>query len=353
MSIYPNSFLIKIIIALLSLFTISCCGNDSSELFKINKLNLVWTKAQHSLGPSKLKDLKNDLLRHETDELNLKKLKAHSQDKDGLFEATVRKKLLIILKKYSLDRYYNDIHPRKDQLSGESISRDEISTNFRDSKLDKLWKKAEKLGLNQEQLMMLHEEFEHQQSKLDDHYRMMTEINDRLDDQRRDTAENLIDSNIDEKPRKSNVDLRETPTEKKARLDLNLHQGLKDKHEDIKKGFKELHEKVSTGKSSKDKPFEEEIINSLWSKALEMNFTRSELDSLKEELEHFQVRLQKLKHFELELERHQLISKNSKSYLEDDDETKHLKRRIQDLTKKVEKAHFSIESILNKHSDEL
>lgn len=40
-------------------------------LFKANKLNLVWTNAHHCLGINKLKDLRNDLAKHELDELNI------------------------------------------------------------------------------------------------------------------------------------------------------------------------------------------------------------------------------------------------------------------------------------------
>lgn len=336
-----------------------------NEQFKINKLNLVWNKAHHSLGLSKLKDLKNDLTKHEVDELTLKKMKSHNQDKEGLFEASVRKKLMTILSKYKLERYYDDIHPTIDSehdLKRRNLDRTKIESSntlhelkgaFRDKKLDKLWKKAELSGFTQEELMILHEEFQHQQEKLDEHYDTMNLIEEELVTKARETerTENSIDDETNVKLEKKE----ESPSEKRIRLDLNANQILKEKYGDIKKNIDQLQKKIASGKvDDKNGPFEEPPVNELWSAAVEGKFTKSELESLKEELQHYEARIKKLKHFQVQLERDEIAGvKKAKSGREDDDETKHLRRRVKELSHSVDKIHISIESKIFNNRDEL
>lgn len=333
-------------------------------------MNLIWAKAQHSLGETKLRDLKQDLTKHEFDELTLKKMKAHSQDKDGLFEATVRKKLLSIMTKYSLERYYDDIHPaieKEHNMKQEALRgvkevtihhNDGLKHTFRDKKLDKLWKKAEQAGFSQDQLMVLHEEFQHQQDKLDEHYDMMNTLEKRLEDHAKgaNNNENSIESlsgedGVNEMTEK----IKESATEKKARLDINTQQALKEKYNGIKEGINKLQEKIVSGKPSFSRgPFEEEIVNQLWYAANQSSFTPSELDSLKEELEHYEKRIKKLKHYQVQLERSRIGSKESTSTGEDDSETKHIKKKVRELSSKVDKTHKSLEErILISKRDEL
>lgn len=349
---------------LLLLLPISLTLQD--ELFKISKLNLVWTKAQHSLGPSKLKDLKKDLTKQEFDEMTLKKMKAHNQDKDGLFEAATRKKLLSIMTKYSLERYYDDIHPPAGESKGQKVvdksepSMKDLKPTFRDKKLDKLWKKAEQSSFTQEQLMILHEEFQHQQDKLDEHYEMLNSIDQQLDE-RMKVSENSIESNIENETKggskrggKSGSKKGESPSDKKARLDSNMHQALREKYSEIKKNIDQLQKKIASGKvDAKEGPFEEAPVNDLWSAAVQSNFTSKELESFKEELEHYQTRIKKLKHFEAQLERNRIGTKDSLSYGEEvDDETKHIMKRVKELGYKVEKTHHTLERrIMNKREE--
>lgn len=338
---------------------------SQNEPFKINRLNLVWSKAQHSLGDTKLKDLKNDLSKHEFDELTLKKMKAHNQDKDGLFERTVRKKLHQIMSKYSIERYYDDIHPpldeepdskkinlskTKDGQKSDSIA---LKSTFRDKKLDKLWKKAEKSGFTQEQLMILHEEFQDQQNKLDEHYDTMNLIEQKLEARGKEGA-NQVNSIEDPSLEEFEAGPRETSSEKKARLDQNVHQILKENYKGIKKDIDQLHQKVISGKiDDKLGPFEEAPVNNLWNAAIQANFTDDELKSLKEELEHYEVRIKKLKHFQVQLERNSIKHKDSIIADDDGDETKHIRRRVKELSYKVDKTHKSLEQKIINPRDEL
>lgn len=346
------------IILIICITQLACCQN---ELFKINKLNLVWSKAQHSLGESKLKDLKSDLAKHEFDELTLKKMKAHNQDKEGLYEATVRKRLHLIMSKYSIERYLDDIHPldedsnlKKINLSSAKDNQkgdlSELKSTFRDKKLDKLWKKAEKSGFTQEQLMILHEEFQDQQDKLDQHYDAMNNIEQKVEARNKEAErlENSIDSTSSDE---RNDYTKETSSEKKLRPDVNVHQILEENYKGIKKNIQQLEKKVLSGEfSEEDGPFEETSVNNLWRSAIDANFSRGELESFKEELEHYEVRIKKLKHFQVQLERKSIQSKDSMTSDETDgDESKHIRRRVKDLTQKVDKTHKSLEKkIINR-----
>lgn len=343
---------------LIGFITVSRYEAIEDELFKINKLNLVWTKAQHSLGAGKLKDLRADLAKHELDELSLKKMKAHNQDKDGLFEAAVRKKLLSIMTKYKLERYYDDVHPvydgddtKRANLTKTKLEKQNANSapkpTFRDSKLDKLWKKAEKSGFSQEQLMILHEEFEHQQDKLDDHYETMNMIEEEIEKRAKSSekSENSLEIDpVKESKKKTMKSSKKTESSqnKKARLDENVHQSLKEKHGDVKKGYDRLHNKIATGVIDESMPFEEEQVNQLWKEALNGKFSDDELVSLREELEHYETRIKKLKHFQNQLERHAIGSKESSSNSDIDDETKHIKRRVKDLNQKVDKSYKTL-----------
>uniref|UniRef100_A0A6G1SEF0 Alpha-2-macroglobulin receptor-associated protein n=1 Tax=Aceria tosichella TaxID=561515 RepID=A0A6G1SEF0_9ACAR len=330
--------------SLLAIILVATQSSAKDDLpFKINKLNLIWDKAQHSLGSHKLKELKHDLLKHEPDELNIKKMKAHGQDKDGLVEATVRRKLQAIMKKYSIERYYDDIHPPT-PTDTKPNKNQEIPT-FRDSKLDKLWKKAEKKGFPQEQLMILHEEFQHQQDKLDEHYKTANKIEEELekDSRQLDKSMNSIEGfEPDDKRKKTATKPKETPAEKKARLDMNIQQALKEKHGDVKKGYDQLHQKIKSGSIDSTGPFKESRVNELWAMASQSNFTQDELQSLKEELEHYEIRIEKLKHFQNQLDRHKIGTKDYGTNAEDNDESKHIKRKVEELTRKVEKADKTI-----------
>lgn len=328
------------------------------ELFKINKLNLVWSKAQHSLGSTKLKDLKHELTKHEIEELALKKMKAHNQDKDGLFEATTRKKLLTILAKFSLERYYDDLHPPSDKensakksnldkVKGDSSENVDQKPTFRDKKLDRLWRKAEQSGFTQEQLMILYEEFEHQQDKLNEHYDTMNHLEQEIE--RKSKGSDLDENSIEE----GLPITQETAEEKKLRLDANIHQSLKDKYGDIKKNYEKLRSKiVDRAIELVDGPFEEDQVNKLWLAAQNANFSEKELESLKDELAHFETRIKKLKHFENQLERDRIGAKDTFSSL-DDHELKHVQKRVTELNKKVEKSQKSLEKKIENKRDEL
>lgn len=352
------------------LISLLCITSLGEQIFKINKLNLIWNKAKHKLGESKLKEFKDELLRHEPDEVTLKKLKSTKQDKDGLFEASVRRRMHNILKKYSLEFYYDDLHPRTDFDESEpnerkkDILNDAIDANknihsglkasFRDKRLEKLWRKAENSAFTHEQLMLLYEELQHQQDRLDEHNEIMNSLDERFDRiAKLDKDLNSIEEDEDTNPSKKSFKIQsasknQNKQEKKAKSQGHLRQQLMEDYKEIKRDTKRTHEKILQGPESFFESNEQ--IKQLWDVASKSNFSTDELDSIKDELKHFHRRVEKLKHFQVELEKKKM-SVNEPNIV--DDETKHIQRKVDELSRKVEKSHKSIASKLKNSHEEL
>ncbi len=131
------------------------------------QVNLLWEKARRSLSEGKLQQLYSELKLQDKEESTLKRLRAEKGDKDGSFEAAVRKRLNGIINKFGLSRYGEG--DRGDLGKGQSEDEEgRASKNlyFKDKRLNRLWEKAEKAGLTDEEMMALKIEFRHHQEKV-------------------------------------------------------------------------------------------------------------------------------------------------------------------------------------------
>ena len=142
--------------------------------FRIQKVNLLWEKARKNLAEGKLKLLYSELKLQDKEELTLKKLKAESGDKDGMREAEVRKRFNGIMNKFGLSKVRSS-EEDKTNLKGKMAF-------FKDKRLNKLWEKAEKSGLTDDELMALKLEFKHHQDKVDE-YNDLLEVAARLEEE--------------------------------------------------------------------------------------------------------------------------------------------------------------------------
>ncbi|KAG8591322.1 hypothetical protein GDO81_000122 [Engystomops pustulosus] len=131
------------------------------------------------------------------------------------------------------------------------------------------------------------------------------------------------------------------------------HADLKDKLRSINHGFDRLR-KISHEGFSGERDFNEPRVNDLWDMARSANFSPSELDSFKEELKHFETKIEKHQHYQKQLEisheklRHiaetgdkEHIKKSKEKYNALTDKIKELgykvKKHLQDLTSRVSK----------------
>lgn len=163
-------------------------------------------------------------------------------------------------------------------------------------------------------------------------YILMFYLADSVDDQL--DKFNTLDSGED---RDSNNDL------------LTKVNVIREKHNEIRDGFDRLHQLASKGPNSKE--FVEPKVQGLWKVALESKFEPAELESLRIELRHYEDRLLKLRHLQVEhamakqKEDKDLKQAGTKSsgvgMMED-----HIKKQA----RKVDKIHLDIETrIMQKH----
>ncbi|XP_044299996.1 alpha-2-macroglobulin receptor-associated protein [Varanus komodoensis] len=298
--------------------------------FRLVRLNQVWEKAQRlHLSAVKLAELHSDLKIQEKDELSWKKLKAEGLDEDGEKEAKLRRNLHVIMAKYGMNgkkeaaaQATNFI---KDGLENDSLE---------DPRLEKLWNKARSSGrFQEEELDKLWREFAHHREKVRE-YNILLETVRRAED----THKNMINP------------LEEEQLRKEERL-LGQHSELKERLHSINQGFERLR-RVSHQGYDATSEFEEPRVIDLWDMAKSTNFTEKELESLREELKHFEAKVEKHHHYQKQLEiSHQKLKhvegtgdkehivRNKEKYTMLEEKTKDLgykvKKHLQDLSSRI------------------
>ncbi|XP_078071287.1 alpha-2-macroglobulin receptor-associated protein isoform X2 [Mustelus asterias] len=303
----------------------AAAGKGTIE-FRIAKLNQVWEKAQRfQFSPVKLAELHSDLKIQEKDELNWKKLKADGLDEDGEKEARLRRNFNVILTKYRLDGR-KDAAPMDTNYLKDSM--DSENDVFEDPKLEKLWNKATTSGkFSNDEVRKLRREFQHHQDKVQE-YHILRETVSRNED----IYQNVI-----------------SPSEAYVKEDLlhSKHVELKDKHRNVQASFERLRKLIH-------QEFSEPRVLELWDMAKRSNFTEDELDSIKEELKHFETKIEKHQHYQEQLDlSHQKLkhvetigdkehlSRNKEKYAMLTEKTKELgykvKKHMQDLLARLSK----------------
>lgn len=310
--------------------------------FRMAKLNLLWSKAVVRLTDAKCKSLLSELKIHDKEELTWKKLKSEGKDKDGLQEAALRKKLIGIMSTYGLLEHFEEVNdPSKYKLHKPLSGPTDKYLNkslFKDKKLNKLWEKAEASGFTAEELMALKEEFTHHQDKIDQYYALLEEAEDKT----RDAHMNSVDDKLD---RFNAIEYAEEDQDDKKKYESKVNM-LRTKHREIRDGYDQLLRMAVSGPSNKD--FVEPKVQGLWKMAVNSNFTPDELESLKVELLHYEKRLLKLRHLQVEAA---LQEKQGKKVAGDKlNVADFVDDSIKKQARKVEKLHLDLEArIMQKH----
>ncbi|XP_003496652.1 alpha-2-macroglobulin receptor-associated protein isoform X1 [Cricetulus griseus] len=307
---------------------------EPGEEFRMEKLNQLWEKAQRlHLSPVKLAELHSDLKIQERDELNWKKLKVEGLDKDGEKEAKLVHNLNVILARYGLDG-------RKDtQMVHSNSLNEDTQDELGDPRLEKLWHKAKTSGkFSSEELDKLWREFLHHKEKIHE-YNVLLDTLSRAEE----GYENLL----------SPSDMNHLKSDALS----SKHSELKDRLRSINQGLDRLR-KVSHQGYSPTTEFEEPRVIDLWDLAQTANFTEKELESFREELKHFEAKIEKHNHYQKQLEiSHQKlkhvesigdpehISRNKEKYVLLEEKTKELgykvKKHLQDLSSRVSRAQHN------------
>nr|XP_033806130.1 alpha-2-macroglobulin receptor-associated protein isoform X2 [Geotrypetes seraphini] len=295
--------------------------------FRILKLNQVWEKAQRlHLSAVKLAELHSDLKMQEKDELHWKKLKAEGLDEDGEKEAKLRRHFSVILAKYGLDG------KKGTQVVNNYINDGTENDVLDDPRLNKLWNKAKASGkFTDEELDKLWREFKHHNEKTKEYNILLDTVS-----KTEEIHKNII-SPLEE--------------EMKEEVLYEKHTELKEKIRSINQGFERLR-KLSHEGYDLASEFEEPRVIDLWDMAQMANFTERELESFREELKHFEAKIEKHQHYQKQLETSYMklkhvegmgdkdhIQRNKEKYSMLEEKTKELgykvKKHLQDLTGRI------------------
>ncbi|KAM3848440.1 alpha-2-macroglobulin receptor-associated protein isoform 1-T1 [Vipera latastei] len=298
--------------------------------FRLVRLNQLWEKAQRvGLPAVRLAELHSDLRLQEKDELSWKKQKAAGLDEDGEREARLRRRLEVIMTKYGLSGK-KEGQQRETNHIKEGFAKDDLD----DPRLEKLWNKAKSSGkFSEEELEKLWREFQHHKEKVHE-YNILLETVSRTED----VHKNMINPVEDESVAKTELLHRK-------------HSELKEQLHSINQGFERLR-KVSHQGYDSSSEFEEPRVIDLWDLAQSTNFTEKELESLREELKHFEAKVEKHHHYQKQLEiSHQKLkhvegtgdkehlSQNKEKYAMLEEKTKELgykvKKHLQDLSSRI------------------
>lgn len=286
----------------------------------MQKTNLLWEKAQKRLSGAKLADLYVDLKVQDKYEFALKKLRVDGMDKEGQQEAQVNAAFKEIVEKYGLEDFY--------AIDENNLPEDDKKqVHFKDKKLQSMWKRAEEAGFTERDLEKLREEFWHQQMKIDEMNFLKQELG----------VEDVTDNEVQgaKKPGK-------TPEEKKA-----LEYDLRSQGKDIKAGYYKL-ENVMSEFDREEPEFRDHRVYKLWAMARKTDWSPEELESFKEELLHFEQRLQKHEHYEEQLMQSAQALKDQVDDGKYPEKHMQLEERTQDLARKVKKLHDELKMRVSK-----
>lgn len=248
--------------------------------FRIAKLNQVWEKAiRMQLSPVRLSELHSDLKIQEKDELQWKKVKAEGLDEDGEREAKLRRNFNIILAKYGMDGKKDTRTLDSNRLKDHDFKEGDT---FDDPRLDKLWNKAKTSGkFSEEELQSLQREFQHHKDKINEYNIVMDTVS-----RTEEIHKNVIS------PLEGEV---------KEHVLHQKHADLKQRMRYLNQGFERLRKITHEGYSD-DTEFKEPRVTELWEMAKRSNLSEDELDSFKEELRHFETKVEKHQHYQEQLE---------------------------------------------------
>ncbi|ESO87440.1 hypothetical protein LOTGIDRAFT_235101 [Lottia gigantea] len=293
--------------------------------FRMKKVNLLWEKAKKRLEGPKIADLYADLRIHDKMEGKLKKMKLDEMDKDGLYEAEVLTRFRNIVFKYGLEDFFSLEDPG---WFNEIPENDKKWPVFTDKKLDKIWKRASLSDFSDEEIDKLREEFRHQQMKID-------ELN---------TLKSYFDEN----------DIHEQKNdEAKYAILKDKKSNMKEINHAVKEGYMKLETMMKD--SNPDVSFKDSRVYKLWALIKKTNLSEEELQSFKEELKHFEHRIEKHEYIQNQVELSKVALNEEvkdgvypQTHLDLEDKAKHFKR-------KVKKIHIDLENrvnkLVNKHTE--
>ncbi|GFR95211.1 alpha-2-macroglobulin receptor-associated protein [Elysia marginata] len=309
----------------------------------MQKVNLLWAKGKKKLSSAKLADLYAELSVHDKYEGHLKKMRAANKDEDGTLEAKVLKSYTQIVEHFGLEE------PGKRKLTNptpfdEEDMEMEKETQFEDTKLQSMWRAAQQAGFSKKDLIMLKEEFQHQQMRINEFSFLVQELGGNPD---------LLE---DEDPFENNVSPLLTKETLTAQELKERELVIRENHTVVKEGYEKLETLLSTV-TAPEPAFQDNRVYKLWAMAKKTDWSQRELDSFKEELKHFEHRLSKLTYYKDQLEQSEdAIMRFKEKGLEVPEKHQKLIEKNEFLDRTVNKLYADLKSKITKslkHMDEL
>ncbi|KAL9978725.1 hypothetical protein ACROYT_G016280 [Oculina patagonica] len=287
---------------------------DKESPFRINKLNMIWKKAQNKMSEQKLSDFRRMLELQDRAELRWKDLKARGGDEDGEMEAMIRHKFSRVLEQFGLEKHLDTMEDTANEINDNKAG----TGMFGDRRLSELWESVEKQGkFSPEELDDLQTEFNHHKDKLKEYNSLLKVLTDHDD---------ISDNSVF-----SRNEIREKELEK-------LRNKLEDTHETLRKNFARLKEKTTGEKE--DGLFRDPRVTELWQRAQNGKFSEDELESIKQELFHFDHKIMKHKHFKEEAEHSERLLNDGHHHMKEKHET--LIKKAEEHGKWVKKMHSTL-----------
>lgn len=289
--------------------------------FRIQKLNFILQKARSRLEPEELKSLFLELRNLDIEFLAAKQMRGDGKDPDGTVFRQTEKNLAKVLEEHHFSDILDSLDGMKHDKHGTSKVEDHHVNSvhskidnrefIKDKRLNKLWNKALDSGFTEDELLGLKEELLHHQKKLDTYDKMAAQVG-------RDAHENSVKYDTEEDR-------------------LELKSQLKSDRSRIEQELKELQTRIHSEDRPKV-PFTHPRVKTLWFSAVASNsFTEKELESLKEELAHFQSRLEKLEFYKSEMTGSEKnLKKVGKDHLQSAEHTDH-EQKVKHFAYKVDK----------------
>jgi len=311
--------------------------------FRMNKINVVWEKAQTMLKPNQLDELFKALKLQDEKEIEYKHSKVNGrEDEEGELKADLlnhfneiiakfglHDKLVAILKPEAHKSHEKNLNQVTDDDKSSSSSKKKSkslppppppSASFKDPKVEKLWKTAAEAGFSTLELSELETELKHHEDKQDELVRLLNDMDDGL------STNEIPQARM---PGESKLSPEKTLKLKKTKV--------KEIKETLSGEFDRLKNKVQ---SSNEGGFADPKVQAFWRRAQKANFTETELVSLKEELQHFQRKIEKHEWISNRIDDAEADVKEGKSF----DASTHgeLRERQKDFNRKIKKmmSHF-------------
>lgn len=118
-------------------------SGDKENPFRMNKLNMIWKKAQNKMSEQKLSEFRRMLELQDRAEIRWKDLKAKGGDEDGEMEAMLRQKFSRVLEQFGLEKHLNTAEEGANEINDNKAG----AGMFGDRRLSELWESVQTQGM--------------------------------------------------------------------------------------------------------------------------------------------------------------------------------------------------------------